>query len=493
MPEQSSDALPNPPAIGDPRNYPHAMNVMPRRPLFHQKRRSNLYRVFTLVVLILILAWFTGQVDKGAIERPFLPTPTSTRTVHSFALEGDASFAAGKLEDAITAYQEATRVEPSNPEAWAKLARIQTYSSNLLTTDAQRRQRLKEALDSIDQAVALAPDDSSIHAIRALVLDWNSSANNGDQALLLEAERAAVRALQLDNQNVLALAFYAEILVDMQKWPQAEQVIQQAIQRDSSLMDVHRVHAYVLESTSRYNQAIEAYKEAIRINPNLTFLYISVGANYRRLAFGSTVKGERDDLYDKALEYFAQAANLNKQLEIKDPIPYIAIAKTYSQQGDFFTAALNIKKALEFDPANADIYGQLGIIYFKSRNYEGSIPALKCAVRGCSANESCQARFGSDCAANQVGVEVQAQALSPRTVVYYYTYGSVLAALSRPQQNYCPEAIIVLGQVRADFGGDATIASIVDAGEQICLSLTQSLIQTPTPMPTPTLLPTPRP
>ncbi|MDO9129760.1 MAG: tetratricopeptide repeat protein [Anaerolineales bacterium] len=493
MPEQSPDALPNPPAIADPRNYPHAMNVMPRRPLFHQQRRSNLYRVFALVVLILILAWFTGQVDKGAIERPFLPTPTSTRTVHSFALEGDASFAAGKLEDAITAYQEATRVEPSNPEAWAKLARIQTYSSNLLTTDPERKKRLQEALDSIDQAVALAPDDSSIHAIRAFVLDWNSSANNGDQALLLEAEREAVRALQLDNQNVLALAFYAEILVDMQKWPQAEQVILQAVQRDPSLMDVHRVYAYVLESTGRYNQAIEAYKKAIRINPNLTFLYISVGANYRRLAFESKVKSERDELYETALEYFAQAAKLNKQLEIKDPIPYIAIAKTYSQQGDFFTAALNIKKALEFDPANANTYGQLGIIYKESRNFEGSIPVLKCAVRGCTANESCQARFGSGCSEDQIGVEVQGLALSPSTVVYYYTYGSMLAGLSRPQQNYCPEAIVVLGQVRADFGGDATIASIVDAGEQICLSLTQSLAQTPTPVPTPTLIPTPKP
>ncbi|MBA4380107.1 MAG: hypothetical protein C0393_05415 [Anaerolinea sp.] len=468
------------------------MNVMPRRPLFHQQRRSNLYRVFALVVLILILAWFTGQVDKGAIERPFLPTPTSTRTVHSFALEGDASFAAGKLEDAIIAYREATRVEPSNPEVWAKLARIQTYSSNLLTTDAQRRQRLKEALDSIDQAVALAPDDSSIHAIRALVLDWNSSANNGDQALLLEAERAAVRALQLDNQNVLALAFYAEILVDMQKWPQAEQVIQQAIQRDPSLMDVHRVHAYVLESTSRYNQAIEAYKNAIRINPNLTFLYISVGANYRRLAFESTVKGERDALYEAALEYFAQAAKLNKQLEIKDPIPYIAIAKTYSQQGDYFTAALNIKKALEFDPANANTYGQLGIIYYKSRNFEGSIPVLKCAVRGCTATEACEARGG--CAEGDSGTTVTGLALSPNTLYYYDVYGSVLAGLSRPKQNYCQEALQVFAEMRAGgFDSAPNIAFDIQTGEEICRSLAASLAQTPTPYPTPTPLPTPRP
>jgi hypothetical protein len=90
-------------------------------------------------------------------------------------------------------------------------------------------------------------------------------------------------------------------------------------------------------------------------------------------------------------------------------------------------------------------------------------------------------------------VEVQGLALSPSTVVYYYTYGSVLAALSRPQQNYCPDALTVLDQVRAAYGSDLTIAGIVDAGEQICLSLAQSLAQTPTPYFTPTPLPTPRP
>ena len=93
------------------------MNVMPRRPLFHQRRRTSLYRVFALVVLILFVAWFASQVDKGVIKRPFLPTFTPTRTVQSYSLEGDASFAAGKLEEAITAYQEAARVEPSNAEA----------------------------------------------------------------------------------------------------------------------------------------------------------------------------------------------------------------------------------------------------------------------------------------------------------------------------------------------------------------------------------------
>ncbi|OQY32274.1 MAG: hypothetical protein B6I38_04845 [Anaerolineaceae bacterium 4572_5.1] len=449
------------------------MNTHPRRNIFFRKPNTTPYRLFFLVVMILGGIWLIRQMETGAIQSPFLPTPTPTRVAQSYALEGDAQFEAGKLDAAITAYQEAVRVDPTNAEVWSKLARIQTYSSSTLTTDEQQRNRLQEGLASINEAIALAPDDSAVHAMRAFVLDWNANTTlfGEEQAAdyLLEAEQEAVRALQLDNQNTLALAFYAEILVDEQKWSQAEQYILQAVERDATLMDVHRVYAYVLESLGLYNQAIQEYDLAIAISPNLTFLHLRAGANYRRLAFGSTVPEVRTELYEKSLEYFAKAARLNEQLGIEDPVPYLSIAKTYSQEGEFFIAARNVQKALEIDPANADIYGQLGIVYFKSRNYEGSIPALRCAIRGCTAEESCEGRGG--CGPNDVPAEVTGLELSSSTVVYYYTYGSVLSALSRPQENYCDEAMAVMAEVKAEYSGDRDIMGIVQAGEAICQSL----------------------
>ncbi|MBT7601181.1 MAG: tetratricopeptide repeat protein, partial [Anaerolineae bacterium] len=197
--------------------------------IFFRKPSTNPYRLFILLILIMGGVWLIRQIEQGNITRPFTPTPTPTRVAQSYALEGDAQFEAGKLDAAITAYQEATRVDPTDAEVWAKLARIQNYSSSLLTTDDQQRDRRQEALASINKAVDLAPDDSTVHAIRAFVLNWNANATlfGEDQAAdyLLEAEQEAVRALQLDNQNALALAFYAEILVDEQKWSQAEQYI----------------------------------------------------------------------------------------------------------------------------------------------------------------------------------------------------------------------------------------------------------------------------
>jgi tetratricopeptide (TPR) repeat protein len=161
----------------------------------------------------------------------------------------------------------------------------------------------------------------------------------------------------------------------------------------------------------------------------------------------------------------------------------LSIAKTYSQLGEFFVAALNVQKALEFRPQDPDIYGQLGIIYFKARNYETSIHSLKCATRGCSAEESCLGRGLEACTDEEPGVEVTGQELSPGTVVYYYVYGSVLSALSRPKENRCPEALDVLAEVKAAYGSDPDIAGIVSAGEAICDSLGDSASSVPTTAP----------
>jgi len=449
------------------------MNVYRKRPLFNRRNGSNIYRMFLWVILILAGIWTIREVRQGDIKPLFLPTSPPTRVAKSYALEGDAQFIAGDLNAAITAYREGTRVDPSNAELWAKLARIQTYSTALLTTDPERMARLAEALESGKKAVELAPDDSTAHAIYAFVLDWNANPTLVDdrqvQDYLTKAYLEVTKALQLDPNNALALAFNAEILVDQQRWTQADQSISQALERDPSLMDVHRVNAYVLESLGQYNLAIQSYDRAIEITPNLTFLYLRAGANYRRLAFESPNEENQRLLYEKSLEYFAKCAQINAQLEVKDPVPYLSIAKTYSQMGEFFIAARNVQKALEFQPDNADVYGQLGIIYFKSRNYEGSIPALKCAVRGCTAEESCDGR--GDCGKNDTPAAVTGLALSPNTVAYYYTYGSVLAALSRPRDNKCDEALKVLGEVKAAFGSDRDIAGIVAEGELICASI----------------------
>jgi tetratricopeptide (TPR) repeat protein len=456
-----------------------------KQPTFHRsKSRDNSYRILLWLFLIVGALWLLRSVESGEIKPLLVATPTPTRMANSYIKEAEAYFAAGKLDDpnsendAIDTYKLALEEDPEDAKTWADLARIQTYSSNMLSTKEQILKRLEEAMSSADQAVKLADDNAEVHAVRAFVLDWYASyaPQKDKDELLYQAEQDAVRAIQIDPNDPLALSFYAEILLDQMKWTQAEQYARQAVERDPSLMDPHRVYGTVLESLGDYESAIQEYQEAVKITPNLTFLYIKIGVNYRYLAQGAHSEASARPIYDQALENFQKATGINDQLGILDPIPYIAIAKTYTQMGEFFIAARNAEKALALDPTEANTYGQLGIIYFKSKNYEYSLPALKCAVESCSAEENLVLKRMAE-EYPQYGVQpvaVQGLPLDTQEVAYYYAeYGQVLAFLSLPSEdkNYCPQAYPVLSKVREVFGSDDVLMSIVNGSEAYCRTL----------------------
>lgn len=444
------------------------MNLTGKNPTFRRKHsHSDPTHVLVLLGMLVISLFVMRSVNSGQVRSPFMPTPIPTRPAQSFALEGETHFIAGDLIKAVEAYQKAIVLDPQNAELRGELARILVYTSATLTTDAEKLKQLQEAQKIIDEALKLAPDSSMIHAIRSFVLDWNSNpdlAKEKRDAYLAEAEQEAIRALQIDNKNAYGYAYYAEILLDQTKYVQAEQYIQQALELGPDLMDVHRVNGTFQETMGDYGAAINEYKKAVEINPNLTFIYISIGVNYRQLK-----------QYDIALEFFTKAARINEQLGIRDPLPYMAIGKTYSQMGEFFAASLNVRKALQFNPYNPDVYASLGVIYFKARNYEGAIEALRCAINGCDAEKSCAVRQCDD--PNTPPIVLTGLPLSGTTVVYYYTLGSALAGMHRPhsQEDYCAEAVDILGKVRKGFSQDTIIMQIIEPSEQICQSFGYSL------------------
>jgi tetratricopeptide (TPR) repeat protein len=446
------------------------------------RSRSNPYRILLWSLLILGAGWLLLLLNRGQVKSPFNATPTPTRSPQSYILAAQAYFAAGKLDDpasdqdAIGAYQKALEIDPDNALVWAELARIQTYSFSTLSTDQERQDRLQEALASVEKGVELAPDDSTVAAIYAFVLDWNASSNlisaDEREAYLAKAETNANRAYLLDPENALALAYYAEVLLDQKKWDQAKQYASQAVELAPDSMDAHRILATVLEAWGYYRDAIDEYIKASQITPNLTFLYLRIGLGYRQLAY------KQNQLYTTALEYFERAANINQQLGIKDPYPYIAIAKTYAQQGEFFIASRNAEKALSFDAANADTYGQLGMIYVQARNYESALPALRCAVDGCTALENETANLFVDDGILKESTAVQPLPLTNLNVAYYYVrYGSVLAYLSTSENGYCSHSLELMTQLRLTYPGDSVLMQNVEDNEATC----RSLMGTPSP------------
>ncbi len=94
------------------------MNVNPHRPIFNRRPQANIYRMFLWVVMLLGGVWMIQQIDRGDIKPLFQPTAVPTRSSESYVLEGDANFSAGKVEAAITSYQNAVNVDPNNAQIW---------------------------------------------------------------------------------------------------------------------------------------------------------------------------------------------------------------------------------------------------------------------------------------------------------------------------------------------------------------------------------------
>ncbi len=314
---------------------------------------------------------------------------------------------------------------------------------------------------------------------------------NRRESFLAEAQNAATRALQLETNFSLANAYRAEILVDQGNLAQAADLAGEALDNalqggtdTAFLMDIHRVRATVFEAQGFYNSAIEEYLEAAKINPNLTILYLKIGANYRALS-----------QFDQALEYFDRAARINTQLGIQDPNPYLAIGNTYARDGEFFVASINMQRALLISPTTPEIYARLATVFYQARNYEGSIPIFKCALRGCSTQETgdilCELGLAPNCepgteAAAAIGVEVRGLPLSSESVEYYYTYGSALTfyAGSSEYPTACDDAEDVFTELTDKFARDpfygGIVLDIVQQGRAICSAALEP-IETPLP------------
>jgi tetratricopeptide (TPR) repeat protein len=359
--------------------------------LRRRARRSNPRRIFFFITLIAAGLFLFVLQRQGTVKPLFIPTPTATRNPISFADEGAAQFAAGNLKQAIVAYTKAAETDPKNVDYKVALARTQIYSG-----------QYADALVNAQNALLVAPNSAKSNAIYAWALDWI-----GD---LDAAQAAATKAIALDSNYAPANAYYAEILLDQGQWDQGSNYAEMALRLDPNLLEARRAMGYAYEVQGDYEQAIQYYKSALEINPNLATLYIKLGVMYR--------SGLQDP--EQAIIYFSKA----NALDIENVEPYLYLSRTYYQIDKIGTAIQYLQEALTHDPTNPRVHGELGVLLFKRKNYEGALPELKLAVFGGSLTDE-EGQEVKDKNGNPV--TVQGLELSNLSLAYYYTLGNLRA------------------------------------------------------------------
>ena len=410
-----------------------------------RRKRPNWFRIIILLLLIAAGIYLDREIIPS-VPQPFVPTATPTRDPESYVLEAETLFNEGKLVQSIDTYTGAIQHQPDDPTLFIARARAQIYAGQYI--DAQT---------SAEDALLLNPNNSMAHVMRAWALDF--------QGEYLAAESAIKRALELDPNNAMAHAIYVEILVDSYQTSTgtfeglelAAEESRVALNLAPNMLESHRARGYILEATGNYEEAIREYQEAIAINGNIADLHLSLGRNYRVLG-----------VYDKAVEEFTRANALNPG----DPTPDLYISRTYATVGEYAKATQYAETAVNDNPTDANLRGNLGVMYYRNFQWPDAVEQLKIVVAGGATDD------------NQP-IEPIELANDTRIAEYYFTYGLVLARLNR-----CGEALQIAQQIVARVPTDDIAVANAQEIVNICQ---QALIASPTPdlltIPTETLEP----
>lgn len=399
-----------------------------------QKKRDNPRRIIFFLLLLLGGVFLLGMYAQGQVQPLFQPTLGPTRNPESYLEEARAQFAAGHLKQAIAAYQKAKNADVQNLDIAIALARTQILD-----------EQFEAALKTADEALLLDNDNPKANAIYAWALD--------KVGRLDEAQAAALKAITLDNTYAPGHAYYSEILNDGGFWDQGFAEAQTALQLDPNLFESRWAMGYSNEVVGLYENAIEHYEQAITLNPNLWIIYIKLGVMYR--------DGLRQP--DQALQYFSKA----NALDPENIQPFLYLSRTYYQIDKIGTAIQYLEQALRYEPTNPDIYGRLGLLLFKRKNYEGAEPILRLAVFGGPVTDANGEPLVEGITLDEdtvTALNVVGMPLGQASLEYYYTLGNLrayIASLQNPDPcgpdpddapallhaalNFAPEDPTVLG------------------------------------------------
>jgi tetratricopeptide (TPR) repeat protein len=118
--------------------------------------------------------------------------------------------------------------------------------------------------------------------------------------------------------------------------------------------------------SGKYEEAIESYKQAIRIDPDYAMAHYNLG-----LAYVESGK------YKEAIESYKQALRIDPD----SAIAHYNLGVAYGESGKYKEAIESYKQVVRIDPDYADAHCNLGVAYYESGMNKEAIEAFKQVVR----------------------------------------------------------------------------------------------------------------
>ncbi len=356
---------------------------------FRRRSRVNWPALIILLLVLIGGGWLLYEyvgIPPWLQSMPFFPkTPTPTPVVvddGSVTMTlGEQLFQAGRLEDAVIAYEETAKTAEQATEDLRRLAAdfasqdkpadsaIKGYQAGKAAERASlAHSRISRILAlrgwnaamtgrAVDEArKALEVNAKSVDARAVLVLAYDRN-NQYDAAI-----QAGKEATALDATNAEAFAFLAEAYADKAPMdPLAKQAALTALRLNDRSAYVHRNYGYVLETERDYTGAAGEYLNAIALAPTFSPFYLDLGRVYY-------VKLDR---YSDAITALRRAT----ELDPGSPLAFTELGRAYYSRGEYDGALNALLRATSGNSDYANAYGYLGwVYYFGLRQYANAVP-----------------------------------------------------------------------------------------------------------------------
>lgn len=346
------------------------------------------------------LPFLNGGTDGTPDPALITPQP-EIMTDRDLAEQASEAVHSGDFETGIDLYRQAAVLAPNNVDYPVEVAHLLLYQSAMAHGET-REQLQADAEDAANSAILADPFSPKGYAILGKIQDWQGKPE--------EALTTLLRAIELDNTYPEGQSYYAEAQLDVERWDQALETIEYALELAPDNVHVRRDYAYILESLADYEGASTQYEAALAIEPNFAFLKMALARTYRQVGRNTEAIDTLFDLQvlypnnaliqyeigrtyetyigdpNTALEYFEAAVNLADDFTSA----WLRIGTLRYQQGSYSQAIPALERALEGDAGNPEVYLQLGLSYANQNQCDRAIPYLMQAQQEAPDNEIIQ-------------------------------------------------------------------------------------------------------
>jgi tetratricopeptide (TPR) repeat protein len=187
-----------------------------------------------------------------------------------------------------------------------------------------------------------------------------------EEAIVLCNEVIIIAKYEQDNNQLGTGYFYlGYIYGQLKQYKQAINAYKQAIKikPDNHIAYYNMGVAY--GELKQYKQAINAYKQAINIKPDNHIAYYNMGVAYGKLK-----------QYKKAIETYQQVIKINPNYDSA----YNNMGVAYGELGEYQSAIKAYRQAININPDDS-AYNNMGADYGKLKQYQQAIESYKQAIK----------------------------------------------------------------------------------------------------------------